>query len=62
MKRALAAFVAAFVLLALSVSGVAVVAGSAIPSRLGAAIRSPEITDCCGGSVHSSRMAAAFDR
>jgi UPF0716 family protein affecting phage T7 exclusion len=37
------------------------VTGAVLPSRLGAAIRSPEITDRSAGSAPSSRMAGAIE-
>jgi hypothetical protein len=69
MKLALGAFAITFavvvsivgaVMTAVSVSRV-VAARSAIPSRLGAGIRSPEITGLSAGPVPPSRVAGAVE-
>jgi hypothetical protein len=65
MRRAEAAFAIYLAALSMVVAALAAdrvaVAGSAIPSRLGAAIRSPDVTDRSAGPVPPSRVAGAID-
>jgi hypothetical protein len=61
--RAFAIYLAALVVVvAFMAANKVVAAGSAIPSWLGAAIRSPDVTDRSAGHVPPSRVAGAFDQ
>jgi hypothetical protein len=60
--RAFAVYLAALAgVVAFMAANSLVVAGSDIPSRLGAAIRSPEVTGRSAGAVPPTRMARAIE-